>query len=85
MPVLLLELLLLFDLRFHEAATGLHDESHLGGDAEIADNKQLKLFQEGFAGKLVLVTVRLHEVLHSNWLDLHDVTDIQIQDPFILV
>jgi len=33
----------------------------------------------------MLITVRLHEVFHSNWLDLHDVADVQIQDPFILV
>ena len=33
----------------------------------------------------MLISVRLHKVLHSYWLDLHDVSDVKIQYPFILV
>jgi len=33
----------------------------------------------------VLITVRLHEIFHSNWLDLHNVANVQIQDPCVLV
>jgi hypothetical protein len=33
----------------------------------------------------MLITVRLHEVFHSNWLYLHDIAYVKVEDPFILV
>ena len=85
MPVLLFQLLFFFNLRLHETAAGLNDEAHLGGDTEVRDDQKLKFLEEGLTRKLVLITVRLHEVLHSNRLDLHDVADVKVKDPFILV
>ena len=85
MPVLLLELLFFFYLGLHETTAGLNDEAHLGRDTEVRDDHKLKFLQEGLTRELVLVTVGLHEVLHANWLDLHDVADVQVEDPFILV
>lgn len=84
-PVLLLHLFLFFDLWLHKAAAGLNDETHLGGHAEVAHDQKLQLLQEGFTGKLVLIAVGLHEVLHPYWLDLHDVTNIEVEDPLVLV
>ena len=85
MPVLLFQLLFFFNLRLHETAARLNNEAHLGGDTEVRDNQKLKLLEEGLTGELVLIAVRLHEILHANRLDLHNVSDIEVEDPFILV
>lgn len=84
-PVLLLQLSFLLGLWLHQSLPLLDDETHLCGHAEVRDDEQLKLFQEGLARQLQFIARRLHEVSHSYWLDLHDVADVQIEDPLILV
>jgi hypothetical protein len=85
MPVLLLKLLLLLCLGFHEARPRLNNESKLCGNAEIRYNQQLKLFQEAFPRELMFISVELEEVPHSYWLNLHNITYVEVQNPFILI
>mgnify|MGYP000049743692 CR=1 FL=1 len=33
----------------------------------------------------MLITVRLHKILHANGLDLHDITYVKVEDPLILI
>lgn len=84
-PILLLELLLFLHFWLHEAGPRGNDESHFGRDAEVGDNEELKLLQERLPGQLVLVPVSLHEVFHPHWGHLHDVSDVEIQNPLVLV
>ena len=50
MPVFLFQLFFLFDVGLHEAAAGLNDETHFCGDAEVRDDEELQLLQEGLTG-----------------------------------
>ena len=63
----------------------MNDEPHLCGNAKVRYDEQLKFFQERLTGELMLIAIRLKKVLHSHRLDLHDVSDVQIQNPFVLV
>jgi len=63
----------------------LQQETHFSAHAEIGNCQDGELVEEGVPAQLYFILVLLEELLHRDWLDLHDIAYIQIVDPLVLV
>ena len=85
MPVFLLQLLFLFDVRLHKARPALNDKPKFSGYTEVRDHEQLQLLEERLPAELLFIPIKSKEISHPYRLDLHDVANVEVHNPFILV
>lgn len=86
MPKLTLHFALLLHFWLQVLAASVQQEPHFGRHAKVADDQDAELLEERIPGQLLLITRCLQEVLgqlKSSYL--HDVADVQILNPFVLV
>jgi hypothetical protein len=84
-PILTLKLSITFNFWLKEVCPRLQKKPHLSRHAEVAYRKDRQILQEHITTKLKLIVSLTKQVPHSNRLDLHDVADVQIKDPFVLI
>ena len=65
--------------------SGLEQEAHLRTHAEVGHRQYAELAEKRVPAQFDLILVLLEELLHRYRLDLHDVADVQIVDPLVLV
>lgn len=84
MPVLAFEFLL-FLKRRDTVCLGLHDEAHLGRNTEVGNHSEGYFKEERVTGELNFIPSVGQALRHCYGLQLHDVANIQIIDPLVLV
>jgi len=63
----------------------LAEESKLGTDAEVGDREENDLFEHGVPAQFVTVVNVEVEFFEAHRKQVHNITDIQIEDPVVLV
>lgn len=85
-PIFTLVLAFLLDRVLVVLASRVQQEPHLRAHAEVAHSEDAQFLEEGVARKLGLVARLLQEVgLHGDRADLHDVPNVQVLNPLVLI
>ena len=84
-PELAFKFALFLDLGLEVGGARLQQESHLRAHAEVRHDQDGEFAEERVPAQLHLVAALVEELLHGERLDLHDIADIQIVDPLVLV
>lgn len=86
MPILTFVFTFLSYLWFKILTPRVQQESHLCAHTEVPNNHVTEFLEEAVSLKFCFVSVLSEEIVGKrDGVDLHDVSDIQILDPFVLV
>lgn len=85
MPELALLLSLFLHLRLQIIRSRLQKETHFSAHAKVGDRNNRKLLQKVVPRQLHLIPILLQKLFHLKWLNLHNVSNVHIENPFVLV
>ena len=85
MPTFTFKLPLFLDLWLQILRTRLQQEAHLSAHAEVRHNQDGQFAEERVSTQLQLITRLMQKLFHRDGLNLHDVANIQIEDPLVLI
>ena len=85
MPELAFELSFLLYFWLQVLSPRLKQESHLSAHAEVWHNQNWEFSEERVSAELHLVICLLKKVFHADRLDLHNIADVEVINPLILI
>ena len=85
MPIFAFKLALFLNFWFQILGPGLEQESHFSAHTEVGYDKDGEFTKERVSAELSLVIDLVEELLHRYRLDLHNVANIQIVNPLVLI
>jgi len=85
MPIFAFQLALFLNFWFQILGSGLQQKAHFGTHAEVSNDQDGKLGKEGVPAQFAFVICFGEKFFHCYGLNLHNVANIQIVNPLVLV